>query len=581
MTHPPKKLALLISLIGAGVSPYACASSEVRIVGVPPSALAALLTAPAATALDRTRWSPGFIWRTEEGAFNFAPPPQTQGQVGRLNEDWAPGEALAESRRLVEGIPRSHASDVAPTNPALGVRDLEQGGSGDALLEAVEFAAVEVGSRPPMGLEAVDLPTNLTPKAHGRVHRLRAFVQGFSTKQKTQPVIAKVGLHAIARSAILPMPGVNVEARPQSFATVQSGAASSVQPDARAASSHADRLMKSLAAVLMEDVTALSSETVLLKLAERFPAAIGELPTPEAAVATRSKRTSAERLIGLRDIVVAPQSSKVLRNLEAILSNERDEVGAIHQEASGAIVATQAEKVLATLGRISPAQGVPEDGAARRTRKLAAAKLKAQAVEAAAIAQAAMYADIDLTPPVAVDLPAPATTTAGIDAPRFAMEPLPLPLPMAVSAPEREARRSPFGGEQVAVSEKALDGVRGGFVANGLNISFGIERAVYINGTLVTTTSLNISDLGRISAGRSTTAFDSGTLALIQSGAGNSVSASTISAASVGTIVQNTLDGQKIQNVTVINATANSLGLLRGLNLGSSLRGAVIDSLRR
>ena len=46
-------------------------------------------------------------------------------------------------------------------------------------------------------------------------------------------------------------------------------------------------------------------------------------------------------------------------------------------------------------------------------------------------------------------------------------------------------------------------------------------------------------------------------------------------------MIQNTLNDQKIQNVTVINATVNSLQLLRNLNLQSSLRGAVIDSLRR
>ncbi|MBC8058075.1 MAG: hypothetical protein H7Y61_16000, partial [Rhizobiales bacterium] len=123
--------------------------------------------------------------------------------------------------------------------------------------------------------------------------------------------------------------------------------------------------------------------------------------------------------------------------------------------------------------------------------------------------------------------------------------------------------------------------VRGGFSIDGLNISFGIERAVYVNGALVTTTSLNISDLGRITAGRGTTVFDAGTIGLVQSGAGNVVSPTMISAGSVGTVVQNTLDGQKIQNVTVINATTNSMGVLKGLNLQSSLRGAVIDSLRR
>jgi hypothetical protein len=133
----------------------------------------------------------------------------------------------------------------------------------------------------------------------------------------------------------------------------------------------------------------------------------------------------------------------------------------------------------------------------------------------------------------------------------------------------------------VAVSESSLDGIRGGFVTDNLNISFGIERAIYINGALVTTTSLNMSDLGRISAGRGTTTFDGATLALIQSGVGNTVSTGAFSGTSVGNVIQNTLDGQKIQNVTVVNASVNSLGVLRGLNLQSSLRGAVIDSLRR
>ncbi len=155
------------------------------------------------------------------------------------------------------------------------------------------------------------------------------------------------------------------------------------------------------------------------------------------------------------------------------------------------------------------------------------------------------------------------------------------------------ARSNPFGAERMAVHDNALDRVRGGFVSNNLNIAFGIERAVYINGSLVTTTSLNISDTGRVSSGV-TSGVDSkgltpGTLALIQSGAGNSVASGAFSSSSgaglnanaIGTVVQNTLDGQKIQNITVINATANSLGVLRDLNLQNSLRNSLIDSLRR
>lgn len=133
----------------------------------------------------------------------------------------------------------------------------------------------------------------------------------------------------------------------------------------------------------------------------------------------------------------------------------------------------------------------------------------------------------------------------------------------------------------MAVAETSLDRVRGGFSVDGLNISFGIERAVYVNGSLVTSTSMNVTELGQVAAGRGVTTLDPGTIALIQNGSGNSVATGSISPTTIGTVIQNTLDGQKIQNVTVINATANSLGVFRNLSLQSSLRGAVIDSLRR
>ncbi|MGR5342318.1 hypothetical protein ACPV50_20680, partial [Vibrio astriarenae] len=49
-----------------------------------------------------------------------------------------------------------------------------------------------------------------------------------------------------------------------------------------------------------------------------------------------------------------------------------------------------------------------------------------------------------------------------------------------------------------AVSEDQLDDMRGGFdvpSAAGLRIAFGIDRAVYINGDLVASASVNIPDI--------------------------------------------------------------------------------------
>ncbi|MGO4808712.1 hypothetical protein AB4156_03785 [Cupriavidus sp. 2MCAB6] len=51
------------------------------------------------------------------------------------------------------------------------------------------------------------------------------------------------------------------------------------------------------------------------------------------------------------------------------------------------------------------------------------------------------------------------------------------------------------------VAQERLDDLRGGFdVGAGLQVSFGIERAVYINGALVVATSLTIPDVSRITA---------------------------------------------------------------------------------
>ena len=249
-------------------------------------------------------------------------------------------------------------------------------------------------------------------------------------------------------------------------------------------------------------------------------------------------------------------------------------------------MATQADKVLAFLEQIALPRPALEDPAERRARKFAALAARESA-----------ELDIDLTLLMPVDrefVSSESTDDAQLSPPfAFAFEPGPMqefagahyaaaPVDLELEADAQGPRPSPFGGEQVAIDAKSLNRIRGGFIGDGLNISFGIERAVYINGSLVTTTSLNLSDLGRLTAGRGTTSLDSsGTLALIQSGAGNTMTSGAFSSTSIGTVVQNTLNGQKIQSVTVINATVNSLGVLRGINLQSSMRGAIVDSLRR
>jgi hypothetical protein len=178
-------------------------------------------------------------------------------------------------------------------------------------------------------------------------------------------------------------------------------------------------------------------------------------------------------------------------------------------------------------------------------------------------------------------------THAMVDLPAGIEPPKPIDLAQAettaqdepLSSSEPAASLSPLPGVTVAMSEQRLDRVRGGFTApSGLQVSFGIERAVYINGALVATTTMNVASPGHAEGAQMPSA---GQFAYIQNGAGNTVVPGAVSADALPTVIQNTLDGQKIQNLTVINATVNSLQVLKGLQLQSAVTSAIIDSLRR
>jgi len=509
MNPQPKQLALLISLIGVGVSPGAWARSELRVMGATPSSqdLVALdsidatsLVEHSALSVDPLELPPSSALETigaSAGWLLYAAPG---------NDDWAPGE----SPGTLDGL-------------------------GDRLTrEFVEPASLVVDTAATTTSDVSPRPEQSTRKHSGKTRRVRVLVRAPGAAPARIDVLATGDDRAVAR--IAPVQVVQLQATAPEVPT------------------HADRLLESLADVLRE-------APALERVARQEPVAPVEIAlSPAEPDIARGQEVSAPRL-ERAEIAVDTESSKVLGILGAILSGERDEVGAIKVDSEKIVVTTQSDKVMAVLGEISSAARPQEDGPARRERKLAAqAALRAEAertksAEVAKQAEPQAAQDLAAMPPLAVEA--------------------------ALQQTEPRVRSNPFGDRQVAVSEKLLDGVRGGFGVDGLNISFGIERAVYINGSLVTTTSLNLSDLGRITAGSGATVINAGTIGLIQSGAGNLMSAGTFSSGAVGTVIQNTLDGQKIQNLTVINATTNSLGALRGVNLESSMRGAVIDSLRR
>lgn len=137
------------------------------------------------------------------------------------------------------------------------------------------------------------------------------------------------------------------------------------------------------------------------------------------------------------------------------------------------------------------------------------------------------------------------------------------------------AHASPPG--WIPVDSAMLDSLRGGFtIASGLQVSLGIERRVTINGQLVSRTSLQLADIGRLNPeqARETGAALSA-IKLIRNGNANIYTAGFSSDTLGGTVIQNSLDGQRIESSTIINSTVNSIGLLTTMNFSGNLSDAI------
>lgn len=138
-----------------------------------------------------------------------------------------------------------------------------------------------------------------------------------------------------------------------------------------------------------------------------------------------------------------------------------------------------------------------------------------------------------------------------------------------------------FDQKWAAVGEERLDESRGGFDAGGLIMTFGIERAVYINGQLVTTTSFNVSDMGKITTDQlKTLSAQAASMGLVQNGPNNTFQLTSGGGGLPGSVIQNTLNNQNIKSTTIINATSNSLNLIKGINTLGTLNDVVNGSLR-
>ncbi|MGY2490696.1 flagellin [Cupriavidus sp. CP313] len=183
------------------------------------------------------------------------------------------------------------------------------------------------------------------------------------------------------------------------------------------------------------------------------------------------------------------------------------------------------------------------------------------------------------------------------------------------------------------VSEERLDKERGGFETGGLQVSFGIERAVYVNGALVVATSITIPDVARITTDQATklaatlgpailantqagsngtsssasstgaSASASGTpgaagasglpatvvatptgqvvtnglLAVIQNGPGNAAAVGNMAGTPM-TVIQNTLNDQSIRSLMTIDASVNTLQAFRSQVANATLNNALLQA---
>jgi hypothetical protein len=162
-----------------------------------------------------------------------------------------------------------------------------------------------------------------------------------------------------------------------------------------------------------------------------------------------------------------------------------------------------------------------------------------------------------------------------------------------------------FAGHQVATSE-TLSELRGAFVgfsgAQRLELSFGLEQAVFINNELVVITRLTMPVVNQFAGARlntnaalttplTATSVDQvsvssvqhagGQISLVQVGPGNGAALINSQLPSgVVNVIQNSLDNQTIRQTTALQMTANSLGLVRMINLHSILQQQIAASVR-
>ncbi|WP_332879350.1 hypothetical protein [Massilia sp. S19_KUP03_FR1] len=131
-----------------------------------------------------------------------------------------------------------------------------------------------------------------------------------------------------------------------------------------------------------------------------------------------------------------------------------------------------------------------------------------------------------------------------------------------------------------AVDSAALDAVRGGFgYGDSLLVTLGIDRLVQVNGNVVEHSAVQFGDVGKLASGQAQLAGDAPGTRLIQNGQPAQLAAGLPVGALGGTIIQNSLNDQMINNQTTIRASVNSAGVLQTMNFNASLNQALNNAI--
>ena len=170
----------------------------------------------------------------------------------------------------------------------------------------------------------------------------------------------------------------------------------------------------------------------------------------------------------------------------------------------------------------------------------------------------------------------------------------------AASLAHAQADSAPQEQLWLAVADTTLSEMRGGFaLGDGLMVTLGISRALYINGALVTETRLHLNPAEQLTSLQAAqlgqqlqslnlvqngpgNVFQSGSTQTVQTAAqaaGAAALVSSVTGLGPGTIVQNSLDGQNILNRTTIDATSSGLSMMRAAQLQSDISQAVQQAI--